>query len=373
MKVIKVLHVITTLHAGGVEKLMVELLPLINGKGIQADLMVFNGTRTFFFDKLEEAGIKIFAGDPGTSVYSPLNIVKLRKLMGDYDIIHTHNSSPQIFASISSLGSSACLVTTEHNTFNRRRQNKVLSRLDRWIYRRYHKITCVSKEVEHKLREHIGPSRARDIVTIYNGVDIEPFRLAKASEELNVYRQAHGDVKLLMMVAGFRKQKDQETLIKAMAYLPENYHLMFVGNGEMQQVCRSWVHDLGLEDRVVFMGRRNDVAELLKGADVSILSTHYEGFGLAVIESMAVGVPMILTDVDTLREVAGDAAIFVRPGDSVRLAEEVRNVVENPELRKRLIDKGQRRADRFRLETMAKGYVELYRNIIRKRRDPRGQ
>lgn len=360
----KVLHVITTLQTGGVEKLMVDLLPRLNRLGIESDLLVFDGARTHFFDKLEEAGVNIFSGPAGSSVYHPSHILRIRKLMKGYDIIHTHNSSPQIFGSVASLGKKVRLITTEHTTYNRRRKGVLMRRMDRSVYKKYDKITCVSTEVEHKLREHIGPSRAKDIVTIYNGIDVDKYRNAKPSKELLDYSEEHGNPVLLIMVAAFRRQKDQETLIKALSYLPENYHLVLVGTGERESICKSWAYDLGLKDRVLFMGQRNDVHELLKAAYVSVLSTHYEGFALAAVEGMAAGLPMILTDVEALHEVAGDAARFVRPGDAVTLASEIRRIVENKELREQLIHKGQQRVERYRLDSMARRFADLYRNLL---------
>ena len=89
----KILHVITSLRTGGAEKLMVDLLPRMKERGHEVDLCVFDGVRTPFYEELEHRGVKVIP--LGHSVYSPLNIGKLIKLMQGYDIVHTHNTACQ--------------------------------------------------------------------------------------------------------------------------------------------------------------------------------------------------------------------------------------------------------------------------------------
>ena len=117
----KILHVITSLRAGGAEKLMVDLLPKLKDKGFDVELLLFDGVDTPFRRELERKGIAVFDLGKGGSVYSPLKLVKLIPFLKRYDIVHTHNTAPQLFAPIGSMLRSVNLCTTEHNTSNRRR------------------------------------------------------------------------------------------------------------------------------------------------------------------------------------------------------------------------------------------------------------
>ena len=118
----KILHVITTLYTGGAEKLMVDLLPRMKQAGHKVELCVFDGTRTPFFEQLEKNGIRIHWFHKGGSVYNPLNIYRLWRLMRKgWDIVHTHNTAPQLFAAFGEVLCSVVLVTTENTTSNRRR------------------------------------------------------------------------------------------------------------------------------------------------------------------------------------------------------------------------------------------------------------
>ena len=101
----KILHVITSLRTGGAEKLMVDLLPRLKALGHDVDLLLFDGVRTPFKDSIVSLGINVFSFSEGESVYNPVHILRLRRLLSHYDIVHTHNYAPQIFAAIAAINS----------------------------------------------------------------------------------------------------------------------------------------------------------------------------------------------------------------------------------------------------------------------------
>ena len=100
---IKILHVITSLRTGGAEHLMVDLLPRLRDLGNEVELLVFDGTRTAFYEELEQMGIKIHSLGIGSNVYHPRNMFKLRKFVAKYDIIHTHNTACQLFVPVAKI------------------------------------------------------------------------------------------------------------------------------------------------------------------------------------------------------------------------------------------------------------------------------
>ena len=176
----KILHVITSLRTGGAEKLMVDLIPRLKEKGFEVDLLLLDGTETSFRKEAEEKCVTIYNLGIGGSVYSPIKLFKLIPFLRRYDIVHTHNTSPQLFAAIGNIGGKTLLCTTEHTTSNRRRKWKWLIPFERLMYNSYKHVICISQKAEDNLREHIGKSRAT-ISTINNGVDIERYSSASAS------------------------------------------------------------------------------------------------------------------------------------------------------------------------------------------------
>ena len=108
----KILHVITSLHTGGAETLLVNIIPRLTALGHKVDIVVFNGADTPLMERLEKESPECKIYKLGHSYYNPLYIVKLIGIMRKYDIVHTHNSSPQLFAAIANVFCHRRLVTT---------------------------------------------------------------------------------------------------------------------------------------------------------------------------------------------------------------------------------------------------------------------
>lgn len=353
----RILHVITSLRTGGAEKLMVDLLPRLRDFGHDVELCLFDGIRTPFYDELEKQGIKIHRFQIGGSVYNPLNIFKLIPLMKQFDIVHTHNTAPQLFVAIAHLFASKCKIyTTEHNTTNRRRYIKGLVYADKWMYNQYKNIICISDQAEINLRSYLKDSSEK-ICTIYNGVDIQKYMNAKPIDDL---KSKFNGNKIGVMVAGFREQKDHQTLIKAYKELPDNYHLLLAGTGDTEESCKKLVSELQLEKRIHFLENRTDIPQLLHTADVVIMSSHYEGLSLSSIEGMSCGKPFIASDVDGLREIVSGYGILVPHQDEKSLAFEIQKASSDMPYREKIISLCQEKAKSYDISLMAKNYNLLY-------------
>lgn len=355
----RILHVITSLITAGAEHLMVELLPRLRDLGHDVEIAVFDGTRFPFYEQLEAQGIKIHAFAVGGNVYNIKHIFKLRKLMKKFDVVHTHNTAPQLFSVIARCLSSAhpFLVTTEHNTSNRRRSMPWLKPLDKWMYHRYNRIVCISDKAEENLKEYLGP-KFTQISTIYNGIDLSRFHVQPSENALHPQPGQFSTV----MVAAFREQKDHLTLIKAHQLLPDNYHLYLVGNdGEaLVDKCQTLVSDLNIADRVHFLGIRTDVPELLASADAVVMSSHYEGLSLSSLEGMACGKPFIASDVDGLHEIVDGYGILFPHEDAQALADCIKKVSTDKEYAAAIATKCQQRAAQFDIALMAENYNRVY-------------
>ena len=345
---------------------MVDLLPCLRDLGCQVELAVFDGTKTAFYKQLEAEGIKIHSFAEGGSVYSIKHIWKLRKLMKGFDIVHTHNTACQFFAAIgkgvmfkglsgskSSSGSKPKLVTTEHSTSTRRRNYRIFHLIDRWMYKAYDQIICISQPSEDSLRGYIGDGYP--IKTILNGVDVHRFMDAEPVD-LGI-----GDVKKITMVAGFRYEKDQPTVIRSLVHLPEDYHLVLVGDGEKRQELEVLIAELGLTERVHLLGLRNDVPNILKASDVVVMSSHREGLSLSNVEGMASGNPFVASDVEGLREVTKGYGVLFPHGDSKALAEVVKRLCTDKGYRGEVVSKCKERALQYDICKMVEGYLEAYR------------
>lgn len=355
----KILYVITSLRTGGAEKLVVDLTAWFREKGHTVDVALLDGTQTGFLQDVEKTGCKVYRFSEGGSVYSPKRIFQLARIMKGYDIVHTHNTSPQFFAAIARLWCrKPLLVTTEHNTTNDRRGKKWFLPIDRWMYNRYRKVICISDKAYENLVAYLKHTKA-EVLTIKNGVNIKTFREASPIDGFK-----NDGVFAIVMVAAFRPQKDQGTLIKAMALLPENFELFLAGDGETRPGLEDLSKTIGVEGRVHFLGIRKDVPQILKSSDVVVMSSHYEGLSLSSIEGMAVDRPFVASDVDGLHEIVEGAGILVPHQDEKALADAIQALIADPSYRNKVAASCMERALEYDFSKMAESYLKVYEEIL---------
>ena len=358
---IRILHVITSLRTGGAERLMVDLLPRLREKGLKIELAVFEGTRTDFYHALKQQGILIHTLGMGQkAMHSPRCIPGLRRLIRQFEVVHTHNTPCQFFTALACIGlkNPPQLVTTEHSSNNRRRKSQLLKPIDQWMYSRYAKIIGVSESTTQALLNYLP--HLSQCQTINNGIDVKSFQQAIPAEDL-VHQ--FSTVKRLVMAAALREPKDHETAICALHHLPQEYHLLLAGDGERRRIVESFVKSENLSHRVHFLGNRQDVAAVLKTADVVVMSSHYEGLSLSSLEGLASGRPVVASDVPGLREIIGGAGILFPQGDALDLANKIIALEQNEVYRQQTIERGRERAQEYDISTMVDHYWKLYQQL----------
>ena len=171
------------------------------------------------------------------------------------------------------------------------------------------------------------------------------------------------DCKKIVMVAGFRYQKDQDTLIRAVNLLPKHYHLVFVGDGERRGECEQLCRDLGVVDRCHFLGVRMDVSQILKSADFVVQSSHIDGFCLAAVEGMASGKPVIVSDIPGLSQVVSGAGVLFPHQDCKTLSDKILRLDSDPAYYQRVANACYERAKQFDISVMADKYLDVYKKL----------
>lgn len=358
----RILQVITSLRIGGAENLVVNLVHLLQASGHSVDLLLFNGSDSFLKKRLEQYNINIISFSTSGSVYNPIFIFKLPAILKNYDIIHTHNTACQYYVAIAKRVfklRNVKLVTTEHSTSNRRRKIWGFRLLDRWMYREYEEIISISDKATEKLQDYIG--KEYKISTICNGIDILKFVNAVP---ISMPFQINDDDIIVSMIAGFRSEKDQDTLIRAMKYLPDNFKLWLIGDGIRRAELESLVRKEALENRVVFWGIQTDIPGILKASDIVVMSSHWEGLSLSSLEGMCVGKPFIASDVDGLHEIVDGYGILFPHQDEISLANSILQLENDSTYYQQVADRCLRRAKDFDINKTAKEYLQVYKNIL---------
>lgn len=169
-----------------------------------------------------------------------------------------------------------------------------------------------------------------------------------------------------LMIAEFNPGKRHRDAIEALKQLSrDRVHLVFAGTGPLMAQMRALANRLDLEQKVHFLGRRDDIRVLLKASVASVLPSEREGLPRSVMESLSMGVPAIGTNIRGMRDLLGDGAgLMVEVGDTKALAEAMAYVLDNPESVQQIAAKGQERIAQFDLQKILGLHEDLYDRVL---------
>lgn len=346
----KILHVITSLEIGGAQRLLSDLLP-IQAASVTVNLLVYERIDNDFEKVIVRAGIKIISLEEHNFL-NPGIIFRMRKIFKNYDLVHAHLFPTVYWASLAARGLKTKLVYTEHSTSNSRRNKWYFRPVERFMYNGYNRIISISQQTQDALTSWLGECDERFVI-INNGVNTQMFASAKIPVIPNT----------LIMVSRFVTSKDQETVIRAMTQIEKRATLSFVGDGYNRMHCETLAKELGVSERIHFLGQRTDVAELIASSYIGIQSSNWEGFGLTAVEIMASGVPVIATNVDGLKQVVEGAGIIFNTGNASELAEKVNYLLNNKEYYRAVSEKCRQRAQNYDISVMSDNYMTLYKSL----------
>jgi glycosyltransferase involved in cell wall biosynthesis len=241
-------------------------------------------------------------------------------------------------------------------------QAAVSRRLERLIGPLASKVITVS-EFDRRFGLEARLVAEHRVVTVHNGMpDVSPDLRADPSRS----------PPRMVMVARFEPQKDHATLIRALAGLQTlQWTMDLIGDGPLRSQMESLARELGLDGRIQFLGQRNDVAQLLARAQVSLLVSNWEGLPLSILESMRAGLPVVASSVGGVGESIRDqeTGYLVPRGDVDLLRDRVERLVTNPELRGRMGAGGRRHYEQhFTLDQMVKNTLAVYQEVLDGRR-----
>lgn len=297
---------------------------------------------------------------------------RLREFCADerVDVIHAHQYTPFAYAAATrAFGRRPPVLFTEHGrfypdypSFKRKIFNCILpGKRDRFV--------AVGEAVRRALIVNEGLP-ARRVEVVYNGVDLSTFRREPLQREV-VRRQLglHSDEFVVVQVARLDTIKDHGTAIRAVAAVRARHpgvRLLVVGDGPERNSIEQAIAAEELGDRVVMLGSRNDVPQLLAAADAFLLTSLSEGIPMTIIEAMASGVPVVATAVGGVPElIEEDRTGMLRSvGDAEGLADALVRLAESQGLRDQLAAAANERVrTRFSEAKMIDRYDHLFREM----------
>lgn len=212
------------------------------------------------------------------------------------------------------------------------------------------------------------------IRVVYNGVDLNVFKpLLDKNIKIGIAKKYNLPERYMLYLGTLEPRKNLERLIDSYYLLLKEFNsvpklVLAGGKGWLYNSIFNKVSTLGLEDKIIFTGYidEKDVAPLISGAEIFLFPSMYEGFGMPVIEAMACGVPVLTSNVSSLPEVAGDAAVLVDPFSVEDIKNKLKLLLMDENLRKRLNKMGPKRAKRFSWDVVTKDLYEIYKELAEK-------
>lgn len=363
----RILHIINDLRLAGAERFLADLSPHQKEAGLDVSVAPLAAQGSAFETKIRDAGVPLLLPDRPRPIRSPAHVVRLRRLMRGYDLVHVQLFPAQLWVALAamSLGKSAPLLfTTEQNTHNTRRDIRAFRPVDRRMYSRYDHIAAISDGTRDAMIAYL-PETANKVSVVHNGIDPRRFTESGSPEERSrLFPQVPVNASLLLCIGRLEPQKDFPNLLRAFAKVPDA-HLAIVGVGPLQAELEALARTVAVADRLHFLGRRDDIPALLRNADVYVQASKWEGFGIAAVEAMASGLPLVITDIPGLREVVRGAGVRVPSGEPDTLAVAINTLLASPARRDALSRQARERSRAFSIAASAEAYGVLYEKLTR--------
>lgn len=324
-----------------------------------------------FYRKL---GCKVFQIDCSRSPLKKANITaikELRKVISDnnYDIVHCHTPVAGVCTRLAcrKLRKSGLKVIYTAHGFHFYKGAPLKNwffyyLIEKWLSRYTDVLITINKEDYARAKKKFHAKRIEYVPGV--GVDVEKFK--NTAVDRNAKRKELGiqeDAFLMISVGELNKNKNHQVVIRALAQLNDPHiHYMIAGKGELLDYLTNLAKQLGVSDQVHFLGYRNDIAELYKISDADVFPSIREGLGLAAIEGMAAGLPLICSDNRGTREYAihDENSIVCECDSVVGFCYAILKLYDFREYTFKLGNNGQKKATYFNIEDVNKKVQSIY-------------
>ena len=360
---IVVTHLVKGLGPGGAERLILTQVQTGDHADFDYRVVRLIDHKDHLVPELRSAGVDVASVGAGPSW--PLALARhLRSVRPD--IVHAH--SPLIAAAVRLLrlvrGLDARVVSTEHNRWPRHH------RLTRALNRATGSIDDLTIAVSDDVRSSMSASRRPDTIVIHHGIAVDDVASLRSRRDEVRTELGIGPAQVVIgIVANFRPEKDYETfLAAASAAVGRRHDLYFVvvGQGPGEIDFRRRVEASGLADRVTVTGYRPDAVAVMSAFDVFTLTSRHEGRPVALLEAMALGLPVVATRAGGIPETitAGHDGLLVAVGDAGALADGWARLADDPERRRAMGQAAIESARSFDASASTREIESLYRRLM---------
>lgn len=373
----RILHVVGDSKYGGGSVIIIRLALAAMEDGFDVDVLA---TDPVFQDALKAQGIGVVALDCIWRDIRPLRDVfglwRLRRYLSShpYDIVHTHTSKAGFVGRAAAwMAKVPAVVHTVHGFAFHEESSRAALRVYSFLERRAanwcHRLVTVS-HYHRRWALELGIGDSARIVAIPNGIPATRVAQSRSSEAVRAELGITPGAKVVMAPGRLAPQKGLEYLLEAFDLLSSRGQrdvvLVVVGDGVLREPLKQTCRELGIDDRVIFTGYREDIGDVVSASDYIVLPSLREGLSIALLEAMAAGKPIVTTSIGSNQEATdnGRVARIVPPKDVVALADSIEYLLQHPDVARGL---GQGAKERFEAcyteRRMLDAYLSLYHEL----------
>lgn len=363
----KVLFLITGLGIGGAERQVVDIADALSRQGHEVAICYLTGPALTIPNSkaIDIIGLQIKKSVSGfIKAY-----FDVRRIIRSFspDVVHSHMFHANILARLVRLSIRIPrLICTAHSTNEG-------GKLRMFAYRATARLSDVTTNVSAEAVlafEAKGAVAPGSMLAVSNGIDTERFRSSVAARR--ALRSKNGvdeNTKIIVSIGRLVKEKDYFNLLRAYSFVLKNdicTQLWIIGDGDLKSALVRESAKIGISDHVHFFGIQRNVEDWLNAADIFVLSSEWEGFGLVVAEAMACEKVVVATNAGGVSEVLGDTGFIVPIRDSIALAEALKKALElDPDEARSLGKRARERVVEFySLDRAVMRWLEIYKNRI---------
>jgi glycosyltransferase involved in cell wall biosynthesis len=365
----KVLILIKGLGRGGAEQLLLNAAPYLDRSRFEYEIAYMLPQKDALVSELEKIDLRVTCLEGARGIGW---IGRLRRLVRDHsiDLVHAHSPLVAIAARLALRKKRVRFVYTEHNVWESYHPATFWGNL--LTYPRNDHVFTVSDHVRDSIRfpRPVRFLKSPPVETLYHGPDPADVSEWAAGDGIRRSLGVPEDAPLIGTVANFKPHKGHQHLLEAALevrrHIPDA-RFVLVGHGPLEPDVRQQVHELGLDETVIFAGYRDDAPSVAGACDLFVLASLHEGLSIGLLEAMALGTPAVVTDVGGLPEAIdhGQEGLLVPPGDPQALADGIVKVLGDSALHVKLADKARLRAAKFDIRKAVPRTEQVYSDLLK--------
>lgn len=299
---IKVLHIVSSLGGGGVESMLYNYYSNMDNEKIHFDFIVHGNNKGIIEKKVEDMGSIVYHVTPKKTSFKD-NMLDIENVIknGNYDVVHCHQNFSN-FSSLYLAWKHKVPVRISHAHGCKEVKN-IVEKMKQFLLRSLNKLfanyffSCgldAGKWLHGK-----GWSPSKKNILMNNAIDVDKFSYSEEVRQRYRKKLNVKDKKVLLHVGRFSDEKNHLFMVDIMEQLSKEnseYILLLVGNGATEKLVKRYVEEKEISNSIIFMGVRNDVAELMNAADVFLLPSKNEGFPVTLVEAQSTGIFSLVSE-----------------------------------------------------------------------------